>query len=80
MTSRQACDTRFMRPFLQSLANSGQARRFMLEITEEAFLSSSQFQRRVLPLIREVGAHVSMTISAPAIPRWRRSPTSPPTR
>ena len=32
----------------------------MLEITEEAFLPSGQFQTRVLPMIREIGAHISI--------------------
>ena len=49
-----------MRDFLHELAASGHASRFMLEITEEAFLPSGQFQSRILPLIREVGAHISI--------------------
>ncbi len=60
IAARLACDTRFMRGFLERLAASGQARRFTLEITEEAFLPSGQFQARVLPMIREVGAHLSI--------------------
>ena len=60
IAARQACDGRFMRTFLEGLAASGHARRFMLEITEEAFLPSGQFQARVLPLIREIGAGISI--------------------
>ncbi|HXT06353.1 MAG TPA: EAL domain-containing protein, partial [Roseiarcus sp.] len=60
IAARLACDTRFMRGFLERLAASGQAQRFMLEITEEAFLPSGQFQARVLPMIREIGAHLSI--------------------
>jgi diguanylate cyclase (GGDEF)-like protein len=60
IAAKQACDLRFMRGFLQRLGASGHAPRFMLEITEEAFLPSAQFQTRVLPLIREVGAHLSI--------------------
>ncbi len=60
IAARQASDARFMRGFLEKLAASGQAPRFMLEITEEAFLPSNQFQTRVLPMIREVGAHISI--------------------
>jgi len=60
IAAKQACDMRFMRGFLQRLGDSGHARRFMLEITEEAFLPSGQFQKRVLPLIREIGAHLSI--------------------
>ena len=60
IAAKLACDTRFMRGFLERLAASGQARRFTLEITEEAFLPSGQFQARVLPMIREIGAHLSI--------------------
>jgi EAL domain-containing protein (putative c-di-GMP-specific phosphodiesterase class I) len=60
IAAKLACDTRFMRHFLHELAASGHAARFMLEITEEAFLPSGQFQSRILPMIREVGAHISI--------------------
>ncbi len=49
-----------MRGFLDRLGLSGHAPRFILEITEEAFLPSAPFQKRVLPLIREIGAHLSI--------------------
>ena len=60
ISARQASDTRFMRGFLDKLGASGHAQRFMLEITEEAFVPASQFQARVLPMIREIGAHISI--------------------
>jgi diguanylate cyclase (GGDEF)-like protein len=60
IAARQACDTRFMRGFLDMLERSGHAPRFMLEITEEAFLPGGHFQSRILPMIREVGAHISI--------------------
>jgi diguanylate cyclase (GGDEF)-like protein len=60
IAAKLACDTRFMRAFLERLAKSGHARRFTLEITEEAFLPTGQFQARVLPMIREIGAHLSI--------------------
>ena len=60
IAAKQASDLRFMRGFLERLGESGHARRFMLEITEEAFLPASQFQARVLPLIREIGAQLSI--------------------
>lgn len=60
ISAKQAADTRFMRGFLEKLGASGHARRFMLEITEEAFLPASPFQTRVLPMIREVGAKISI--------------------
>ena len=60
VAARQACDTRFMRGFLRRLGESGHAPRFVLEITEEAFLPSGPFQTRVLPMIREIGARISI--------------------
>ena len=60
IAARQACDARFMRGFLDRLSASGNAHRFILEITEEAFLPSGQFQDRILPMIRETGAHISI--------------------
>ncbi len=60
IAAKLACDMRFMRKFLEDLAASGQAKRFMLEITEEAILPSGQFQARILPMIREIGAHISI--------------------
>ncbi len=60
VSATHAGDARFMRKFLDELAASGHANRFMLEITEEAFLPSSQFQARILPMIREIGANISI--------------------
>ena len=60
IAARQACDTRFMRGFLERLAASGHASRFVLEITEEAFVPSARFQDRILPMIREAGARISI--------------------
>jgi diguanylate cyclase (GGDEF)-like protein len=60
IAARQACDTRFMRDFLERLAASGHAPRFVLEITEEAFVPSARFQERILPMIRAAGAGVSI--------------------
>lgn len=60
IAARQACDTRFMRAFLERLASSGHAARFVLEITEEAFVPSARFQDRILPMIRATGAGISI--------------------
>ena len=60
ISARQAGDTRFMRAFAETLASTGEAHRFMLELTEEAFLPASVFQSRVLPMIREIGAKISI--------------------
>jgi EAL domain-containing protein (putative c-di-GMP-specific phosphodiesterase class I) len=49
-----------MRSLVDALDATGYASRFMLELTEEAFLAKSRFQTLVLPMIREIGARVSI--------------------
>jgi diguanylate cyclase (GGDEF)-like protein len=60
ISAKQAGDARFMRGFADTLAASGHAHRFVIELTEEAFLPASQFQARVLPMLREIGAKISI--------------------
>ncbi len=60
IAAQQAGDARFMRSFVDRLAASGHAGRFMIELTEEAFLLASQFQLQVAPMLRDVGAKISI--------------------
>jgi diguanylate cyclase (GGDEF)-like protein len=60
IAAQQAGDIRFMRAFADRLAASGQAGRFMIELTEEALLRASQFQLQVAPMLREIGAKISI--------------------
>jgi len=60
VAAAQAGDARFMRAFADRLAASGRARRFMIELTEEAFLLAGQFQLQVAPMLRELGAKISI--------------------
>jgi predicted signal transduction protein with EAL and GGDEF domain len=60
VAAKQAGDVRFMRSFVDDLAASGCAERFILELTEDAFLAKSQFQMQVLPMLREIGVRVSI--------------------
>lgn len=60
VAARQAGDERFMRSFVEALSATGFASRFTVEITEEAFLSRREFQSRILPMLREVGARISI--------------------
>ncbi len=60
IAAKQSTDLAFMRRLLQVIAESGFASRFVLEITEEALLAKKFFQDQVLPLIREIGARVSI--------------------
>ena len=60
IAAQQAGDVRFMRAFADRLSASGKARRFMIELTEEALLRASQFQLQVAPMLREIGAKISI--------------------
>jgi diguanylate cyclase (GGDEF)-like protein len=60
VAARQADDPVFMRSLCDAIDATGYARRFMLELTEEAFLSKGRFQTKVLPMVREIGARVSI--------------------
>ena len=60
VAARQAGDVAFMTRFTQALVATGYPERFILELTEEAFLSTGDFQAKILPLIRAIGARVSI--------------------
>jgi diguanylate cyclase (GGDEF)-like protein len=60
IAAKQACDVPFMSAFCTALGATGMARRFVLELTEEAFFTKGRFQREVLPKIRAIGARVSI--------------------
>jgi diguanylate cyclase (GGDEF)-like protein len=60
VAARQAGNFEFMRSLVGALAETGFADRFMLELTEEAFLSTGDFQDKVLPMIRAIGSRVSI--------------------
>ena len=60
VAAKQACDIAFMTSLVEAVAATGKPNRFMLELTEEAFFATQRFQTDVLPLIRAVGARVSI--------------------
>jgi diguanylate cyclase (GGDEF)-like protein len=60
IAAQQAGDARFMRAFADRLVTSGHADRFMIELTEEAFLLAGQFQLQVAPMLRDIGAKISI--------------------
>lgn len=60
IAAKQAGDVAFMASFTDALAATGQAGRFIIELTEEAFFKQRRFQADVLPRIRAVGARVSI--------------------
>ena len=60
VAAKQADQPLFMRSLVDALVSTGYPERFMLELTEEAFLTKSRFQSDVLPMIRAIGAKVSI--------------------
>jgi len=60
IAAKQACNLRFMHDFCATLKTTERADRFMIEVTEDAFVAKSLFQEQILPMIREIGARVSI--------------------
>ncbi len=60
VAAKQACNTEFMRAFCAELGATDCAQRIMIEVTEDAFVAKSRFQREVLPILRELGTRVSI--------------------
>jgi diguanylate cyclase (GGDEF)-like protein/PAS domain S-box-containing protein len=60
VAAKQAGNMTFMSSLAEVLKDSPYAERFMLELTEDAFVAKSQFQNQVLPMLRELGVRVSI--------------------
>jgi cyclic di-GMP phosphodiesterase Gmr len=60
VAAKQACNLDFMRSFAQALDATGFPKRFMIEVTEDAFVAKSHFQEQILPLLREIGVGISI--------------------
>jgi c-di-GMP phosphodiesterase Gmr len=60
VAAKQAGDPKFMRGFCEELSATNFANRFMVEVTEDAFLTKGLFQTEVLPMLRELGTRVSI--------------------
>ncbi len=60
VAAQQAGDLKFMRGFCDALGATPYAGRFIVEVTEDAFLAKNRFQTHVLPMLREIGARVSI--------------------
>jgi c-di-GMP phosphodiesterase Gmr len=60
VAAKQAGDLKFMRSFAETLKASGCAERFIVEVTEDAFIAKNQFQMQVLPMLRDIGVRVSI--------------------
>jgi diguanylate cyclase (GGDEF)-like protein len=60
IAASQATDARFMRAFCDELESTGSSCRFIVEVTEEAFLVKNKFQNEILPMLRDLGVRVSI--------------------
>ncbi len=60
VAAKQAGDFNFMRAFVDTLKESRCADRFIVEVTEDAFIAKNQFQAEVLPMLRDIGVRVSI--------------------
>ncbi len=60
VAAKQAGNTAFMLAFVQALAATNCSERFMIEVTEEAFLRKGTFQSDILPELRKLGSRVSI--------------------
>ncbi len=60
VAATQAGNPEFMRPFAQALAATGYPERFMIEVTEDAFVTKTHFQDEILPMFRQLGVGISI--------------------
>ena len=60
IAAKLANDLTFMESLIEALVATGRAERFILELTEDALVTRSDFQTRVLPRLREQGIRVSI--------------------
>jgi cyclic di-GMP phosphodiesterase Gmr len=60
VAARQAGNTEFMRSFASALEATGFPKRFMIEVTEDAFVAKSHFQDEILPIFRKLGVGISI--------------------
>jgi cyclic di-GMP phosphodiesterase Gmr len=60
VAAKQAGNLEFMRRFAEAIEETGFARRFMIEVTEDAFVAKSHFQEQILPILRQIGVSISI--------------------
>jgi cyclic di-GMP phosphodiesterase Gmr len=60
VAAKQAGNPQFMRPFALALEATGYPKRFMIEVTEDAFVARTHFQDEILPMFRKLGVGVSI--------------------
>jgi cyclic di-GMP phosphodiesterase Gmr len=60
ISARQATDFDFMHSIAESLRDTNCSERFIVEVTEDAFVAKNRFQTQVVPMLREIGVGVSI--------------------
>jgi diguanylate cyclase (GGDEF)-like protein len=60
VAAKQAGNVEFMRSFAGALEATGFPRRFMIEVTEDAFVAKTHFQDEILPIFRALGVAISI--------------------
>jgi c-di-GMP phosphodiesterase Gmr len=60
VAAKQAGNPEFMQPFAQALEATGFPKRFMIEVTEDAFVTKTHFQDEILPIFRKLGVGISI--------------------
>jgi c-di-GMP phosphodiesterase Gmr len=60
VAAKQAGNVEFMRSFAQALEATGFPGRFMIEVTEDAFVAKTHFQNQILPIFRKLGVGISI--------------------
>jgi predicted signal transduction protein with EAL and GGDEF domain len=60
ISAKQASDVDFMHSIAESLKETNCSDRFVVEVTEDAFVAKNRFQTQVLPMLREIGVRVSI--------------------
>ena len=60
VAAKQAGNLEFMRSFARALEATGFPKRFMIEVTEDAFVAKTHFQDEILPMFRRLGVGISI--------------------
>jgi cyclic di-GMP phosphodiesterase Gmr len=60
VAAKQAGNIEFMQSFARALEATGFPTRFMIEVTEDAFVTKTHFQDKILPIFRELGVGISI--------------------
>jgi c-di-GMP phosphodiesterase Gmr len=60
VAAKQAGNPGFMHSLAQALEATGYPERFMIEVTEDAFVTKSHFQAEILPIFRKLGVGISI--------------------